>query len=133
MIPKFAKVTNFSPLHKKNNIRADSGGGLIHQEEGAGKARKRQMRQEEADDGDGGDGTAVGRYFACPPGAVSRGFRAHRHFENAIGHTFLFSVMLFKPINDKRKPVPSPRNRPVYKTNLTNRHEKIFFICPIQR
>ena len=64
MIPKFAKVTNFSPLHKKNNIRADSGGGLIHQEEGAGKARKRQMRQEEADDG---DGAAGGRHFWCPP------------------------------------------------------------------
>ncbi len=45
MIPKFAKVTNFSPLHKKNNIRADSGGGLRHQEEGAGKARKRQMTE----------------------------------------------------------------------------------------
>ena len=85
MIPKFAKVTNFSPLHKKNNIRADSGGGLRHQEEGAGKARKRQMRQEEADDG---DGAAGGRYFGMPPGAVSQGFRASRHFENAIGHTF---------------------------------------------
>lgn len=48
MIPKFAKVTNFSPLHKKNNIRADSGGGLIHQEEGAGKARKSQEEADEA-------------------------------------------------------------------------------------
>ena len=31
---------------------------------------------------------AVGRYFVCPPGAVSQGFRGRRHFENAIGHTF---------------------------------------------
>ena len=44
MIPKFAKVTNFSPLHKKNNFRADSGGGLRRQEEGGRKS------QEEADE-----------------------------------------------------------------------------------
>ncbi len=38
---------------------------------------------------------AVGRHFfwggrrrGKPPGAVLRGFRARRHFENAIGHTF---------------------------------------------
>lgn len=43
MIPKFAKVTNFSPLHKKNNIRADSGGGRRGQEGGT-------KSQEEADD-----------------------------------------------------------------------------------